>query len=229
MAPFAVVARKSRRITDPKLLEGKKLGAAPAGATLGIWPVFAKLNGIDAGKVTIEEVNNLVRIPMLAAGQIDGTLGFTFRDYVDFKDRGVPVDDIVLLHMPDYGLKTYGSAIIVNSKFAAEKPEAIKGFLRALLRGLKETVSNPTAAIDSVVKRDDMERKEIELERLIIAIRDNVVTPEVRANGYGAIDPMRFEEMMSQIALAQTFKARPKMEDIFDGAFLPPAADRKVH
>ena len=227
--PFSVVARKSRRITDPKLLEGKKLGAAPAGATLGIWPVFAKLNGIDAGKVTIEEVNNLVRIPMLAAGQIDGTLGFTFRDYVDFKDRGVPVDDIVLLHMPDYGLKTYGSAIIVNSKFAAEKPEAIKGFLRALLRGLKETVSNPTSAIDSVVKRDDMERKEIELERLIIAIRDNVVTPEVRANGYGAIDPMRFEEMMSQLALAQTFKARPKMEDIFDGAFLPPAADRKVH
>jgi NitT/TauT family transport system substrate-binding protein len=227
--PFSVVARKSRRITDPKLLEGKKLGAAPAGATLGIWPVFAKLNGIDAGKVTIEEVNNLVRIPMLAAGQIDGTLGFTFRDYVDFKDRGVPVDDIVLLHMPDYGLKTYGSAIIVNSKFAAEKPEAIKAFLRALLRGLKETVKNPTAAIDSVVKRDDMERKEIELERLIIAIRDNVVTPEVRANGYGAIDPVRFEEMMSQRALAQTFKARPKVEDIFDGAFLPSAADRKVN
>ena len=186
------------------------------------------MNGIDAGKVTIEEVNNLVRIPMLAAGQIDGTLGFTFRDYVDFKDRGVPVDDIVLLHMPDYGLKTYGSAIIVNSKFAAEKPEAIKGFLRAMLRGLKETVSNPTAAIDSVVKRDDMERKEIELERLVIAIRDNVVTPEVRANGYGAIDPMRFEEMVNQLALAHTFKSRPKVEDIFDGAYLPPPPDRRV-
>src|ERR1700704_3364511 len=37
--PFSVVARKSRRITDPNLLEGKKLGAAPAGATLGIWSV----------------------------------------------------------------------------------------------------------------------------------------------------------------------------------------------
>ena len=226
--PYSIVARKSRRITEPKLLEGRKLGAAPAGATLGIWPLFAKLNGIDAGKVAIEEVNNLVRIPMLAAGQIDGTLGFTFRDYVDFKDRGVPVDDIVLLHMPDFGLKTYGSAIIVNSKVAAENPEAIKGFLRALLRGLKETVDDPASAIGSVVKRDDMERKEIELERLIIAIRDNVVTPEVRANGYGAIDPVRFEEMISQIALAHTFKARPKADDIFDGSYLPLPADRKV-
>src|SRR5258708_27525687 len=119
--------------------------------------------------------------------------------------------------------------MIVNSKLAAEKPEAIKAFVRGLLRGLKETVKNPTVAIDSVVKRDDMERKEIELERLIIAIRDNLVTPEVRANGYGAIDPMRFEVMMSQRSLAQTFKARPKVEDIFYGAFLPPAADRKVH
>jgi len=225
---FSILTRKSRRITEPKLLEGKKLGAAPAGATLGIWSVFAKLNGIDANKVMIEEVNNLVRIPMLAAGQIDGTLGFTFRDYVDFKDRGVPVDDIVLLPMPDYGLETYGSAIIVNSKFAAEKPEAIKGFLRALLHGIKKTVSNPTAAIDSVVKRDDLERKEIELERLNIAIRENIVTPEVHSNGYGSIDPARFEAMMNQIALAHTFKARPKMDDIFDRSYLPARAPRAV-
>src|SRR5258708_35298557 len=119
--------------------------------------------------------------------------------------------------------------MIVNSKLAAEKPEAIKAFVRGLLRGLKETVKNPTVAIDSVVKRDDLERKEIELERLIIAIRDNVVTPEVRANGYGAIDAARFEEMISQIALARAFKARPKADDIFDGSYLPPPARRKVN
>ena len=36
------------------------------------------------------------------------------------------VDDIVLMPMADYGMKLYGNAIIVNSKFAAEKPEAVK-------------------------------------------------------------------------------------------------------
>ena len=59
-------------------------------------------------------------------GQIDAALGYSFRLYVDLKDRGVPVDDIVLMPMANYGLKLYGNAVIVNPKFAAEKPEAVK-------------------------------------------------------------------------------------------------------
>ena len=178
--PFAIVARKSRGITEPKQLEGKKLGAPPTGTTVGEWPLFAKLNDIDAAKVTVENIAIPVRAPMLAAGQLDAALGFSFRVYVDLKDRGVPVDDIVLMPMANYGLKLYGNAIIVNPKFAAEKPEAVKAFLRAFLKGLKETIRRPADAVETVVKRDDSPSKEVELERLRMAIRDNIVTPEVR-------------------------------------------------
>jgi NitT/TauT family transport system substrate-binding protein len=52
--PFAIVARRSRGITEPKQLENKKLGAPPAGIAFGEWPLFAKLNHIDVSKVTIE-------------------------------------------------------------------------------------------------------------------------------------------------------------------------------
>ena len=131
--------------------------------------------------MTIENIGIPVRAPMLAAGQIDAALGFSFRVYVDLKDRGVPVDDIVLLPMANYGLKLYGNAIIVNSKFAAEKPEAVKAFLDAFLKGLKETIRRPADAVDSIVKRDDVAKREVELERLRMAIRDNILTPEVRA------------------------------------------------
>ena len=166
---------------------------------------------------------------MLAAGQLDAVLGFSFRVYVDLKDRGVPVDDIVLLPMANYGLKLYGNAIIVNSKFAAEKPEAVKSFLQVFLRGLKEAVRRPGDAIDSVVRRDDVAKKEVELERLRMAISDNIVTPEVRADGYGAVAPARLEEAIEQLALTHTFKAKPKPEDVFDASFLPPPAERKVN
>ena len=127
------MARKSRGISEPKQLEGKKLGAPPTSTTYAQWPLFAKLNGIDMSKVAIETIATPVRAPMLAAGQLDAVLGFSFRVYIDVKDRGVPVDDIVLLPMANYGLKLYGNAIIVNSKFAAEKPEAVKAFLHAFL------------------------------------------------------------------------------------------------
>jgi NitT/TauT family transport system substrate-binding protein len=227
--PFAVVARKSRGITEPKHLEGKKLGAPATGSTFPEWPLFAKLNDIDVSKVTVETVGIPVRAPMLAAGQLDAALGYGFRVYVDLKDRGVPVDDIVLMPMADYGLKLYGSTIIVNSKLAAEKPEVVKGFLNAFVRGLKDTIRSPAMAVDTVLKRDDLGKKEVEVERLRMAIRDNVITPEVRANGVGAIDRARLEESLNQIGLTTPFKAKPKADDIFDPAFLPPAADRRVN
>src|SRR4029077_14469172 len=119
-----------------------------------------------------------VRAPMLAAGQIDAALGFSFRLYIDVKDRGVDVNDLVLMSMANYGLKLYGNGVIVNPKFAAEKPEAAKAFLNALLKGLKETVRRPGDAVETLIKRDDLAKREVELERLRMAIRDNILTPE---------------------------------------------------
>jgi NitT/TauT family transport system substrate-binding protein len=61
-----------------------------------------------------------------------------------------------------------------------------------------------------------------------MAIRENIVTPEVKANGYGDIDRDRFARAIEQIALAYKFKApKPKPEDVFDSSFLPLLADRK--
>ncbi len=226
---YAVIARKSRGIRTPKDLEGKTLGAPAADGAFAQWPIFVKTAGIDASKVTIENVGFPVREPMLAAGQVDAITGFSFSSYIDLKDKGVPVDDILVLLMADYGVNLYGSAIIVNPKFAAEHGDAVKGFLRAFVKGLKDTVKQPAAAVDSVVRRNEMAKKPVELERLNMAIRDNIVTPEVKANGYGGIDAARFAAAVDQLALTYKFKTKPKAEDIFDASHLPAAADRKFN
>ena len=224
--PGAIVARKSRGITTPKDLEGKKLGAPAGDAAFAEWPIFVKTTGINARKVTIVNVGFAVREPILADGQVDAITGFSFSSYFTLKDRGVPVDDIVVMLMGDYGLKLYGNAIIVNAKFAAENPEAVRGFLRAFLKGLKDTVASPTRAIESVLRRNELAKKEVELERLHMAIRDNILTPEVRTNGYGGVDIGRFEEAIDQIELGYKFKAKPSVADVFDSSFLPPAGER---
>ena len=76
--PFSVVGRKSRGIAKPKDLEGKKLGAPAPDGAYAQWPIFVQANGIDASKVTIENVGFPVREPMLAAGQVDAITGFSF-------------------------------------------------------------------------------------------------------------------------------------------------------
>ena len=167
---------------------------------------------------------------MLAAGQLDAALGYSFRLYVDLKDRGVPVDDIVQMQMPDYKLKLYGAAIIVNTKFAAEQPEAVKGFLRATMRGIPRRHPQPRHAPSSrCCAATSMPRRTSRSSGCGMAIRENVLTPEVRANGFGAIDPARLEEAIGQIALGYTFKARPKADAVFDPSFLPPPAERRAN
>jgi len=177
----------------------------------------------------VETIGIPLRAPMLAAGQIDAAVGASFRLYIDLKDRGVPAQDILLMEMANYGLKLYGSVIVANAKFAAQKPEAVTAFLNAFVKGLKETVRQPGQAVDLIIKRDDAARREVELERLDMMLRDNVVTPEVESAGLGGIDALRFGESIEQLALIYSFKSKPKPEDVFDLSLLPPLMERKVN
>jgi NitT/TauT family transport system substrate-binding protein len=166
---------------------------------------------------------------MLAQGEVDAVFGFSMSSYINLKSRGVPVDDIVVLLMSDYGVDLYGNTILVSPKFAAEQPEAVKGFLRALMKGVQDTIKDPSTAVDSVITRNDVAKKDVELERLKMVLDQNMLTPWVKANGFGGIDRERFEKALDQIGLTFTYKAKPKVEDVFADRFLPPADQRQVN
>lgn len=226
---FSVVARRSLGVTKPKELEGKKLGAPAADGAYAQWPIFVQANGIDASKVVIENVGFPLREPMLQKGDVAAITGFSFSSFINLKSMGVSVDDIVVMLMADYGVNLYGNTVFANPKFQAEHPEAVKGFLRALLKGIQDTVKDPTSAVDSVLARNGVATKPVELERLRMAITDNILSDEVKANGYGGVNMDRLAKSIDQIALTYTFKNdKPKAGAIFDPEFLPPAADRKV-
>ena len=67
-----------------------------------------------------------------------------------------------------------------------------------------------------------------ELERLNIALKENILAPEVIAEGYGGVDAGRLDKAINQIGLTYPFKAKPKPDEAFDASFLPDAAERKT-
>jgi NitT/TauT family transport system substrate-binding protein len=229
--PFAIVGRRSRGITgEVASLKRRRLGAPERDAAFAQWPVFRALNGIDEKEwaIRIETVGFPVREPLLAQGEVDAVFGYAMTAAVGLKARGVPADDIVVIAMADHGLDLYGNAILVSQKFAAEKPEAVRGFLRALVKGLRDAAADPAAAVETVIRRNEVARRDVELERLDMVLRQNVLTPWVKENGVGGIDRARFERALDQIGLAFPYKNRPKPEDVFDDRFLPPPEERKV-
>ncbi len=226
--PFAIVGRKSQGVSAPKDLEGKTLGAPAPDGAYAQWNAFVAANEIDASTVTIENVGFPVREPMLAQGKVDAITGFSFSSFINLKANGVPEDDISVILMADHGLDLYGNVILVNPAFAEENPDAVKAFLEATMKGFQETFADPAAAVQYVLKYNDVAREAVELERLEMAISQNMITDEVRANGFGGVDMARLEASMAQIAQTYDFTAMPKAEDIFDPSFLPAAELRAV-
>jgi NitT/TauT family transport system substrate-binding protein len=223
---FSVVGRKSLGVSKPKDLEGKKLGAPAPDGAYAQWPIFVRANGIDASKVTIENVGFPVREPMLASGQVNAITGFSFSSYFNLAANGVPADDITVLLMADHGVELYGNTIIASPTFAKENPEAVKGFLRAFTKAMKETIADPGVAVDHVVAANPVTKKDTELARLKMAIDQNILTAEVKANGFGAVVPDRLSKAIDQIGLTYKFKAKPAAGDAFDPSFLPVKAER---
>ncbi len=228
-APYAIVARKSRGISTLADLEGKTLGVAEGDLSIRLWPAVARQNGIKLSHVKQNSISPAVREPMLSAGQVDAVTGFSYLSAINLRDRGVPADDLAVLRFADYGCEAYGFALIVNPQLAATKPEAVKGFVRAVIVGAHIAIKDSARAATAVVSRMDGGSRELELERLNTLIRDNILTAEVKHSGIGGIDPARFERSIEQIAEDFKFQKRPTAADIFDDQFLPPPNGRLIN
>jgi len=225
---FSIVSLKKNGISKPKDLEGKVLGAPAADGAYAQWPIFVQANKIDASKVKIENIGFPVREPMLAQGKVDAIAGFWFSSYMNLKANGVNGEDIVVLLMKDHGVDLYGNVIIANPDLMRFSPKAISGFVKATIRGIQDTIRDPEKAIDSLMARNAIAKREVELERLKLSLAKNYVTPDVQKNGLGAVDMKRLERSIDQIGLTFQYSNKPKAADIFTPQYLPAREQRLV-
>ena len=219
--PFAVIGRKSLGIKSPADLPGSILGAPPPDGAWAQFPSFAKANGLDMNKIKVEPVGFPTREPMLAEGKVSSVTGYSFSSFLNLVRLGVPEDDITTILMADHGLKLYGNAIIVNTDFASSNAKVVKSFLGAVGKGWKDAVSNPSSAIDALVKRNPAADKNLEERRFNLALSGNVMTDYVLKNGMGNIDKARFEAAIAQLSETYKYKTKPDSKLYFTDAYLP--------
>jgi NitT/TauT family transport system substrate-binding protein len=220
--PAAVLALKKSGITKPADLSGKKLGAPGFDAGRKAFPIFAKANGIS--NVSWTSMDPPLRETMLVRGDIEAITGFSFTSILNLEARGVKASDIVVLSYPDHGVKLYGNAIIVTPKMLMENPEAVKAFLVAFSKGIKDVMANPDPAIEYVKARDGIINVDLEKRRLRMAIDAVVASPDARAEGFGVVNPGRLALMASQVSDAFNTKTRIDATAVWTDAFLPSKA-----
>ncbi|MEM4288349.1 MAG: ABC transporter substrate-binding protein [Candidatus Caldarchaeum sp.] len=226
--PYSVVTLKTKGINTPKDLEGKKIGAPEGDAPRRLFPVFAKATGLDPAKIQWVSMSPALREPSLVQGEVDAITGFYFTAYLNLLALKVDPSQIVAFKYTDFGVELYGNAVIVRKDFMESNPDAVARFVRAVNKAMKDVIADPSKAADFVKLRDPLVDRDIEYQRLQLALKDNMLTEEVRRNGLGAVDRARLEKTIQAVVTAFGLPRTPSPDEIFTDRFLPPKEERTI-
>jgi NitT/TauT family transport system substrate-binding protein len=227
--PFALVTRSSSPIRTLKDLEGKNLGSPAGGAAMRMFPVLAERNGIDAGKVTWTNMAPNLQEQMLLRGQVDASAVFSVTSYMNMVAQNLdPEKDMRWFHYADHGIELYSNGVLVSPQLLKDKPQAVAGLVRAVHKGLRDTLADPDAAIEALARREPLLNKALEKQRLMYALKTVVFTPEVAAAGVGDVNDERLKRSVAQLAGVFELPRQPAPSEVFDRRFLPPLAERRL-
>ena len=225
--PFTIAVKRDGPIKGPKDLEGRTIGGPANDGALKLFSAFAKAAKIDASKVNITNMTPNLREQMLKGGQVDAIFGYINTIWFSAKAVGMdPEKDLRFINYGDHGLDLYSNAIVVSKQLARDNPNAVKGLLKAINRAINDTLANPEAAMDAVIKREPLVKREIEKERLIATLKEEMGAPEIARIGLGDVTDERLDKTINVVVEANALPRKPAKDEIFSRAFLPPRADR---
>jgi len=226
-APFALLVKADSPIKSIADIAGKRLGAPAGGASIKLFPLLAKKNNLDPAKVEIVNMAPNLQEQMLIRGDVDVSALFTATSYMNLVALKLDPDKgFRWIYYSDGGLDLYSNGVMVSQKLAKEKPEAVKGLVRAINKALKDCLADPDAAIALLAKQEPLLNKDIERRRLIYVAKTLIATPEAAALGVGDVNDARLEEANKAIVAAYELPRMPGVAEVFSRAFLPPKAER---
>jgi NitT/TauT family transport system substrate-binding protein len=225
--PFTIAVRKDSPIKSPKDLEGRTIGGPANDGALKLFPAFSKSAKFDLSRVNLTNMTPNLREQMLMRGQVDGVFGYINTIWFSARLTGIdPEKELRFINYADYGMDLYSNAIMVSKQLARDNPNAVKGLLKAINRGVMDTLANPDAAIEAVMKRDSLGKREVEKERLLATLKEEMSAPELANIGLGDVVDARLDRSIQMVVDANALPRKPARDEIFSRAFLPPRADR---
>jgi NitT/TauT family transport system substrate-binding protein len=149
--PLNIWTRKDTGITKPKDLEGKTLAAPPGDSQRQLFPAFAKVNGIDASKVTWLNIEPAAKFVALAEKRADAVPDYTTGQ--PFWEKAVGKDNLVRMPWYQYGFDTYSMSIVAREESLARLPSVVRDFLAASYMGWRDVMADPKAALEIFKRR----------------------------------------------------------------------------
>lgn len=223
-----LATKNNGKIKSPKDLTGKTLASPQGDASRQLFPLFAKINGLDENSIKWINIAPELRETMLIRDEADAISGDVPTVMLNIRALKMSETDIKVMPYSEFGLQVYGKAIVVKPDYAEKNPEVVKNFIRGAVHGMNVLIKDPDAAFASVRKRDALLQPEIEKARIKMTLEYAVITPNVLKNGYSNIDLSRLDQSLRDIAQGVQLKTVPTSADVYTDRYLPPREELKM-
>ncbi len=215
ITPFAFVARKDGPIKTLQDFKGKKVMVWFTGGHYVLFGMLAN-EGIERSEMTIQPQQ--ASVTPFVNGDVDVIAGMWFNELYSIRKK-VGEDALTYFQSEDYGVTFPRDTLIVTKETAANKPELVKAFLRASIRGWRDAAANPEEAIDMVLKiaptldRDHQTFMLKESYRLITA-------GKAATEGLFVVDKEALQSAHDFLLANKVLNKPVPLDTAFDGSFL---------
>lgn len=210
--PFCVMSLADNPIATPEDMYGKKVGVQSVNEP--VWNAFIEAAGLDASK--IEKVPVQFDPQPMVNGEVDGWFSFVTNEPNLLKTQGI---DTVTFLLNDHGYPMPSQVIVVQKKTLAEERDKLKAYLRADIRGWRESLKDPELgaklAAEKYGKDLGLDADEQVLESK--AQNELILTDETAENGIFTMSDALIAQCMSSLKVAKIDIAQ---EDLFDQTLL---------
>lgn len=226
--PNALIVRADGPIRTPRDFAGRRIAGQPFNASRALFPIFARAVGIPADSVQWQSVDPALGNNLFIRREVDAVAFFFFTGLINLQAAGLPQEQMRSFVYADHGLQGYGNAIVVDPRLAQSNPRALSGFIRASTRGWLDCVTDPEAGGRAVKAREALADQALETARLRMITEGTMVTPDTRANGWGAATPARIRATIEETITAFNLQGTIGPEEVFTDRFLATSADRAL-
>lgn len=223
-APFVIIGRKDRGITTQMAsLKGKKVAAAAVESTRRSWPMVAEQQKLGSDFFEWVTTDFSARDNVMVRGDVDAAT--YFHDSAVSLFQRMPPEQLSVLSYAETGVHLYGNAIVASTALMKDKPELVRGFLRATQRALLDALANPAEALAAVRAREPMLRDDQERARWAIT-RTYLANAETAQVGLGRIQPAVLQQQIAQIGKTFGLPQLPTVQAVWNTGFLPTAVQQ---
>ena len=202
--PLNTFSRKDAPILKPKDLEGRTIGAPPGDSQRQMFPAFARINGIDASKVTWVNIEPAAKVAAVAEKRVDAV-----GDYLTglpLYEKAMGQGNAVMMAWADFGFDNYSMSIMASEKTMKEREKVLRGFLEASYLGWRDVMADPKAAMAIFKKRvPEIDAGQIEANMLLGL--QLMKTERYAKNGIGWMEE---KKMCASVELVNTYMGLPK-------------------